>query len=273
MLVTLPMAPALAVAQPPVAELRPFYGQSLAWKPCSFDAEVECASVEVPLDYSHPEGERIRVAISRQKATDRDKRRGALFWNPGGPGGSGLKTHDGQSAPKKQFENSGLNTVYDLIGFDPRGIGESTPLRCEEVDLPPVVSRPTDADFDVFATWGKESEEACDKVDGQKRRFFNTVYGSMFAPHLDRSILDSSVDPDRTGRPYMISKSKAERRNVEVWASWAAEHDKIFGLGTSRSKVMETVEAVSDQLAQAPVGSWDQTMFDLFMRDSQHWST
>ncbi|WP_199551589.1 alpha/beta hydrolase [Streptomyces sp. N35] len=258
------------------------------------------------MDYSHPKGERIKVAISRQKATDREMRRGALFWNPGGPGGSGLKTRDGKSAPKEQFKNSGLNTVYDLIGFDPRGIGESTPLHCEKVEeLPPIVSRPTDADFEVFAAWGKKSEDACDKVDGQKRRFFNTrntardmdimraalnekkinyvgysygtylgaVYGSMFAAHLDRSVLDSSMHPDLTGRPYMISKAKGVRRNVEVWASWVAERDKTFGLGTTRGEVMETVETVSAQLAQDPVGFWTQSMFDLGMGDSQHWST
>ncbi|GCD97911.1 tripeptidyl aminopeptidase [Embleya hyalina] len=231
-------------------DLRSFYEQKIGWSPCAFDRDVECASVEVPLDYSHPSGERISVAISRQKAADSKARRGVLFYNPGGPGGSGLTNQYGRSAPKEQFKGTPLNAVYDLIGFDPRGIGQSTPLRCEDLDLPDIKSRPSDKDFDQFATWAKELEKSCDKLDGQRRKHFNTrntardmnviravlgerrinyvgysygtylgaVYGSLFPSRLDRSVLDSSVHPDKTGHAYMTSKAEAARRFVEEWA-------------------------------------------------------
>ncbi|MFE7116491.1 alpha/beta hydrolase [Streptomyces sp. NPDC057654] len=277
--------------------LRSFYEQKIRWSPCSFDREVECASVEVPLDYSHPDGERISVAISRQKATDSKARRGVLFYNPGGPGGSGLTDWYGKSAPKEQFKNTPLNASYDLIGFDPRGVGKSAPLRCAKLDLPDITSRPTGKDFDHFAAWAKEFEKSCDELDGQRRKYFNTrntardmnviraalgerrinyvgysygtylgaVYGSLFASRLDRSVLDSSMHPDKTGYAYMTWKAEAARRFVEEWAGWAAERDKTFGLGASVSEVMATVEAVSSRLAGHPAGGWDRNTFDAFL--------
>lgn len=160
--------PAGAEAPEQSRNLRSFYEQKIRWSPCSFDREVECASVGVPLDYSHPHHERISVAISRQKAADSKARRGVLFYNPGGPGVSGLTNRNGKSAPKEQFKDTPLNAAYDLIGFDPRGIGKSAPLRCENLDLPNITSRPSDKDFDHFATWAKEVEKSCDKLDGQR---------------------------------------------------------------------------------------------------------
>ncbi|MFD4831283.1 alpha/beta hydrolase [Streptomyces uncialis] len=289
--------PSGAAAPEQSRSLRPFYEQKIGWSPCSFDRDVECASVEVPLDYSRPGGERISVAISRQKAADSKARRGVLLFNPGGPGGSGLTNRYGKSAPKEQFKDTPLNAAYDLIGFDPRGIGKSAPLRCENFDLPNITSRPSDADFDHFATWAKEFEKSCDKLDGQRRKHFNTrntardmnviraalgerrinyvgysygtylgtVYGSLFPSRLDRSVLDSSVHPDKTGYSSMKSKAEAARGFVEEWAGWAAERDKTFGLGPSVPEVMATVEAVSSRLAENPAGGWDRNTFDAFL--------
>ncbi len=161
---------------------------------------------------------------------------------------------------------------------------KSAPLRCENFDLPNITSRPSDKDFDHFATWAEEFEKSCDKHDGQRRKHFNTpntardmnvvrvalgerrinyvgysygtypgtVYGSLFPSRLDRSVLDSSVHPDETGYAHMTSKAEAARRFVEEWAGWAAERDKTFGLGSSVSEVMATVETVSSRLARIP---------------------
>ncbi|HET9254342.1 MAG TPA: alpha/beta hydrolase [Pseudonocardiaceae bacterium] len=124
----------------PSPSLRGFYTQRLSWGSCapyaltpaektSFrDASLDCASLTVPLDYAHPEGHTAQIGIVRKKATDPARRIGSLITNPGGPGGSGMEVlpmlagliGDGELAQR-----------FDLIGFDPRGVGASTPaIRC-----------------------------------------------------------------------------------------------------------------------------------------------
>ena len=67
-----------------------FYGQKPAWSACKKDGRLECASIAVPLDYAHPDGKRLSIAISRLRAADPAKRRGVLVSLNGGPGGIGV---------------------------------------------------------------------------------------------------------------------------------------------------------------------------------------
>ena len=96
----------------------------LDWADCS--GGFQCASAKVPLDYDRPSGTAISVALIRLPATDSNRRIGSLFLNPGGPGGSGVDFVRvvGALIPAE------LRSVYDIVGFDPRGIGQSTPLQC-----------------------------------------------------------------------------------------------------------------------------------------------
>ncbi|WP_327360588.1 alpha/beta fold hydrolase [Streptomyces sp. NBC_01296] len=116
-------APQAAAAQTPG-----YMRQKPAWHRCSPDRPVdyECATLKVPLDYQHPEGRTLDLAISRMKSENPAKRRGVLLFNPGGPGAKGLMRPVGLNArmPKDVRER------YDLIGFDPRGVGESSPITC-----------------------------------------------------------------------------------------------------------------------------------------------
>ncbi len=101
----------------------PVYDQEISWRECG---ELECATVEVPLDWSSPDGATISIAINRLKATDQEARIGSLLLNPGGPGGSGIELLE-------YFEPSAgekMRASYDLIGFDPRGVGDSAPIDC-----------------------------------------------------------------------------------------------------------------------------------------------
>lgn len=97
---------------------------SIAWQPC--DEGFECATVEVPLDYDHPHGPQIAIALIRLPAESQRHRIGSLFMNPGGPGGSGVEfvRAVATSLPAQ------LRERFDIVGFDPRGIIGSTPLRC-----------------------------------------------------------------------------------------------------------------------------------------------
>lgn len=94
-----------------------------------FGVRYECAQVNVPLDHDRPNGPTISLALVRIPATDTANHRGSLFLNPGGPGGSGVNfaLFFGPFAP---FIWGPVADQYDIVGFDPRGIGRSTALRC-----------------------------------------------------------------------------------------------------------------------------------------------
>jgi pimeloyl-ACP methyl ester carboxylesterase len=104
---------------------------TLDWAPCAEQsnplAETECATLTVPLDHAAPDAGTIEIAVARIAASDPSSRIGSLVFNPGGPGGSGI-----------EFLNSAVATMpievtqqFDLVGFDPRGVGASTAVECE----------------------------------------------------------------------------------------------------------------------------------------------
>ncbi|ERH15734.1 hypothetical protein HMPREF1549_03021, partial [Actinomyces johnsonii F0510] len=103
--------------------LESFYNQTIDWKDCSNETTTfQCGTVTVPLDYDHPDGQTITIALKKLPASDGNAEHGSLFFNPGGPGASGVEAMT--SAPRVSEE---LRAAYDIIGFDPRGVGQSTP--------------------------------------------------------------------------------------------------------------------------------------------------
>ncbi|PKQ26958.1 MAG: alpha/beta hydrolase [Actinobacteria bacterium HGW-Actinobacteria-4] len=99
------------------------YGQQVQWERCG---ALDCATILVPLDWSKPNGDTIEIAVNRHAAGNQGDRIGSLLINPGGPGGSGLDLTE-------YFVSSAgdrLLDSYDVIGFDPRGVGSSTPVKC-----------------------------------------------------------------------------------------------------------------------------------------------
>ncbi|MCL3777382.1 MULTISPECIES: alpha/beta hydrolase [unclassified Actinomyces] len=112
--------------------LESFYSQELDWYPCGDGStiaeyakgELLCATAEVPLDYEDPDGQRITLALKKREA-DGDAQ-GTLFVNPGGPGGSGVELVGSADG----LIGEDVLKVYDVIGFDPRGVGSSTAVDC-----------------------------------------------------------------------------------------------------------------------------------------------
>src|SRR3712207_5896259 len=128
-------ADSASVAQAPASSAT---AASIAWQPCRDG--FQCALLPVPLDYDNPRGPQITVSVIRLPAADPARRIGSLFLNPGGPGGSGVDIVRGLG----QFLPLELRGRFDIVGFDPRGIFRSTPLRCYNTfdeaiaDLPPM---------------------------------------------------------------------------------------------------------------------------------------
>lgn len=113
-----------APARTPAAGLQRFYGQQLEWSECR-DAQ-QCATLRVPLDYAKPAGPSITLALLKVPARDQGRRLGSMVVNPGGPGGSGVD----YAARAEGTFGAPLLRSYDVVGFDPRGVGESTPVQC-----------------------------------------------------------------------------------------------------------------------------------------------
>ena len=123
-------AVALPLASSPVsASATATSSQSgITWEPCAIPEEParECGALTVPLDYDEPGGPTISLAVVRVPATDQASRIGSLITNPGGPGGSGV---DGLVLTYPALPEP-LRTRFDFVSFDPRGVGQSTPVRC-----------------------------------------------------------------------------------------------------------------------------------------------
>ena len=115
----------LVVAEAEAAAPSASAGPRLHWAPCGDG--LECATTQVPLDYDQPSGATISLALIRLPASDSSRRVGSIFVNPGGPGRSGVDTV--RQGGRSLF-SAEVRARFDLVGFDPRGIGASTPLRC-----------------------------------------------------------------------------------------------------------------------------------------------
>ncbi len=113
------LRPAGFIAPPPGQGLQRYLGQSIRWSDCG--KGLQCASVLAPLDYAEPDREAITLAVAKRPAS-KGPAAGSLFINPGGPGGSGTEYVG-------FFEVKGLER-FDVVGWDPRGTGSSTPVRC-----------------------------------------------------------------------------------------------------------------------------------------------
>ena len=112
-----PPSPAAAAAEP-----------EIAWQTCPLPevSARECGSLTVPLDYDEPDGPTISIALARVPATDPAARIGSLITNPGGPGGSGI---EGLAYMVAALPDP-LRARFDVVGFDPRGVGQSAPVKC-----------------------------------------------------------------------------------------------------------------------------------------------
>ena len=152
----LPLAVASALAVPLLAATtasaapaaRPAAAPAVAWAPCAGFAGFDCATYQVPLDYDRPSLGTVTLALTRRPADDQAGKIGSLFLNPGGPGGAGLGF--ARAASQVLFDDD-IRAKFDIVGFDPRGVGESTPIQCftsdEEFEsvLGPVPSIPLGA--------------------------------------------------------------------------------------------------------------------------------
>jgi len=125
--------------------LRRFYRQRLQWSDCG--SGFQCSKLLVPVDYTRPHGATMRIAVIRKRASG--EARGSLIVNPGGPGASGVDYARGSAGTF-----SGVTPNFDLVSFDPRGVGRSRPIRCE-----------TGAELDAFVAVDPTPDSAAEHAE------------------------------------------------------------------------------------------------------------
>lgn len=206
--------------------LRPFYGQRLRWRACG--RPFQCSTLQVPLDYAHPAQGTVGIAAVRLPAANGARRLGSLVVNPGGPGASGI---DYARSGSSSFSPTLLRR-FDIVGFDPRGVGASDPIVClsdrqtdtflatdaspdnpaevAQLDeqakllarlceqhsprlLPHVGTRDVARDLDVLrAALGEATLNFLGKSYGT---LLGATYAELFPRQVGRFVLDGAVDP------------------------------------------------------------------------------
>lgn len=166
----------------------------LDWRPCPKDARYDCSTAEVPLDHAHPGGRTIELAVMRREATDPARRIGTLFFNPGGPGGPGTV----QMPQSYDFFPRELRERFDIVSWDPRGIGNSTAVNCFDspaqakawaASLPgdfPVGEQERKTWLDAYRKLGKE----CERRDPELLRHVSTADTARDLDLLRRAVGD-----------------------------------------------------------------------------------
>ncbi|GGX74153.1 alpha/beta hydrolase [Streptomyces hiroshimensis] len=251
--------------------LRQYAQQEPRWQRCDAGspATFQCATLQVPLDYGDPGGKKTDIAISRLKASSAKERRGVLLLNPGGPGGPGL---DMPVDPALNLPEE-VKRQYDVIGFDPRGVGRSSPVSCGLTDDEQNFERPYKAE-----TFAKDVEWAC-TVAGKCRAkagdtlrhlttrntardmdviravlgeekisylgfsygtYLGAVYTQMFPERADRFVLDSATDPARFGRGVFQAMAEGTEPAFTRWSEWTAQRHTTYKLGDTPAAVRKT---------------------------------
>lgn len=140
----------------------------LQWSPCDGIPGVECAMIEVPVDHSNPDGPQIPLRLGRLPTIDPSQHRGTLLIIPGGPG-PGIQIMLVDNGPAQHLDE--LRQSYDIVSFDPRGIGGSNPIRCAPELAPPVTmptaGPPTREEFETSARANAAFLQSCFALTGE----------------------------------------------------------------------------------------------------------
>lgn len=221
-------------------DLSGYYEQVLSWENCG--GGFECSSLTVPLDYANPFDQAISISVVRLKA--KNNTLGSLILNPGGPGGSGIT----YARAAEYVVSPSILENYDIVGFDPRGVGESSPIECIDdattdayiaLDGTPDNQSEIDESIAMLTKFGedclKNSPDLVGHVDtvsaakdidilraalGDEKlnwlgksygTFLGATYADLFPGNVGRMLLDGAIDPQLSN----LQLSEGQARGFE----------------------------------------------------------
>ncbi|WP_103353727.1 alpha/beta hydrolase [Amycolatopsis sp. CA-128772] len=271
----------------------------VAWGPCPADVAkpgLQCSTLEVPLDYRHPDGRKITVALSRLASANPAQRRGVLLVNQGGPGLNGL---DFPVALVDAGLPQRVRDTYDVIGFDPRGVGHSTPVTCDmtpkqtaESVSPPFPYRAADVTkaaeaaktvarqcltsktasmlpFVTTANTARDMDGIRTALGEPKLSYYGDSYGtylgavytSLYPGRSDRIVLDSNLRPEGYDVEALRSQALGFETRFPDFAKLAAANPAQYSLGATPAAVRAKYFELAERLDRAPAQGYDGTTF------------
>ena len=261
-----------------------FYAQELAWSACG---SHECAEAAMPLDYADPTGETVSIALEKRVA-DGD-RIGTIFVNPGGPGGSGVEFVE----QVEQTFRAPVLKRYDIVGFDPRGVGISDPVDCydtrgmdEFIGVDPSPDDDAEEQEAIAAT--EQFSAACLEETGDLLAHVSTIevardldvlrgvvgddtltyygasygttlgstYAELFPDKAGRMVLDGATDPSLSVEESNKSQAAGFQRALEAYLDdcLAVQGCPFEG---DRDVALDKVEAFLEGLDENPLPTDD----------------
>jgi len=261
-----------------------FYSQELQWSACGAH---ECATAAMPIDYAAPTGETVSIALEKRVADG--EAIGTIFVNPGGPGGSGVDFVD---QVEQNFRPEVLQR-YDIVGFDPRGVGLSDPVDCydtEQLDefiaVDPSPDDPGEPEEALEAT--EQFGLACKELTGEllahvstvevardldvlrgvvgdeKLNYYGASYGTtlgstyaeLFPDKVGRMILDGATDPSLSAEESNLSQAAGFQLALEAYVDDCLTKDEC-PLEGDRSAALDQIEAFLEDLDENPLPTGD----------------
>lgn len=247
-IVGIAMVPAAVWAEADVAST----GRLSAWHPCAEDptnGEVECAELTVPVDWSRPDGEEVRLDVKRQLVANSAMRVGALMVGPGGPGQSGtVIVTDG-------YLPDSLREAFDIVGYDSRGVGARR-AQCDPAPIVYPLPR-NELEFNTLLAENKRYGESCrtapvslmnhldaasdardmealrSALGEEKLNYYGASYGALrgqtyatlFPQRVGRMVLDGNVDHSLSdAHAFMSTTTEAAEENLNLFFAWCDTH-------------------------------------------------
>jgi pimeloyl-ACP methyl ester carboxylesterase len=273
-------------AKPPSPALARFYAQRLDWSGCG-DGN-ECARLTVPLDYRQPSGRTIQLYVLKVPASG--SRIGSLVVNPGGPGASGAS----YAAARSTYFGDPLLEHFDLIGFDPRGTGRSSPVEClDDHDFNEYLSSDPDprtpAQIAAFRRQQQRLARGCAAESGALAGHVSTVeaardmdilraalgdrrmnylgasygtqlgatYAQLFPQRVGRFVLDGAVDPSLGTRAAVLQQAASFQKALDAYAANCVQSSVGCFLGKDVAQVQQTISSLLDRISHQPLPTGD----------------
>jgi pimeloyl-ACP methyl ester carboxylesterase len=282
-------APAATSAPSSAAPIIPT-ASTLRWHACTGELAVlrvpDCTTLSVPLNYADPGGRHISLALDMIPATaPRSRQQGILLVNPGGPGGSGLSL----AVAVAQGLAPGVTADYNIVGFDPRGVGSSVPaLSCDpgffsgarpnyipanpaaeqaQISLARLYADDCEQKFGWLLPYMTTKDSARD-LDSIRAAFgvskinyyafsygtyLGQVYATLFPARVRRMVLDSIVDPTGVWYTDNVAQDYAFDKRQDAFYAWMARYDRAYHLGRTAASVRAAYYRARNRLAADPV--------------------